>query len=139
MAENDLISIEIKKIALSAQVCAVVLGNDEKEFTVYIDPTIGIVIKMFMEEVEKPRPLTHDLIGSILTGLGVTVMRVVINDIQDNTYFARLFLKEENELGKKIVEIDSRPSDSLAIAKMKKSPIFVTRKVFDLVGKPPAL
>ncbi len=138
MAENDLISIEIKKIALSAQVCAVVLGNDEKEFTVYIDPTIGIVIKMFMEEVEKPRPLTHDLIGSILTGLGVTVMRVVINDIQDNTYFARLFLKEENELGKKIVEIDSRPSDSLAIAKMKKSPIFVTRKVFDLVGKPPA-
>ena len=138
MAENDLIPIEVKKIALSAQVCAVVLGNDEKEFTVYIDPSIGIVIKMFMEDVEKPRPLTHDLIGNIMTGLGVTVMRVVINDIQDNTYFARLFLKEENELGKKIVEIDSRPSDSLAIAKMKKSPIFVTRKVFDQVGKPPA-
>lgn len=138
MAENDLIPVAIKKIALTAQVCAVVLGNDEREFTVYIDPAIGVVIKMFMDEVEKPRPLTHDLIGSILTGLGVTVMQVVINDIQDNTYFARLFLREENELGKKIVEIDSRPSDCLAIAKMKKSPILVTRKVFDLVGKPPA-
>jgi hypothetical protein len=91
---------------------------------------------MFIEDVEKPRPLTHDLIGNILNGLGATVVRVVINDLRDNTYFARLLLKEENELGKKIVEIDSRPSDCMAIAKMKKCPMFVTRKVFDVVGKP---
>ncbi len=138
MAENDLIPVDIKKIALTSTFCAIVLGDEEREFPIYIEPAIGAVIKMFIEEVEKPRPLTHDLIGSVLGGLGVTVMRVVINDLRDNTYFARLFLKEENELGKKIVEIDGRPSDCLAIAKMKKSPIFVTRKVFDLVGKPPA-
>ena len=138
MAENDLIPVDIRKIALTSNFCAVVVGNDEKEFPIYIEPTIGAVIKMFIEDVEKPRPLTHDLIGNILTGLGVTVLRVVINDLRDNTYFARLFLKEENELGKKIVEIDSRPSDCMAIAKMKKCPLFVTRKVFDIVGKPPA-
>jgi len=138
MAENDLIPVDIRKIALTPSFCAIVIGNEEKEFPIYIEPAIGAVIKMFIEDVEKPRPLTHDLIGNILTGLGVTVMRVVINDLRDNTFFARLLLKEENELGKKIVEIDSRPSDSMAIAKMKKSPIFVTRKVFDLVGKSPA-
>jgi bifunctional DNase/RNase len=138
MAENDLIPVDIKKIALTREFCAVVVGNEEKEFPIYIEPAIGAVIKMFIEDVEKPRPLTHDLIGNILSGLGATVMRVVINDLQDNTYFARLFLKEENELGKKIVEIDSRPSDCMAIAKMKKCPLFVTRKVFDTVGKPPA-
>jgi bifunctional DNase/RNase len=137
MAENDLIPVDIRKIALSSTYCAIVLGNDEKEFPIYIEPAIGAVIKMFIEDVEKPRPLTHDLIGNILTGLGVTVLRVVINDLRENTYFARLLLKEENELGKKIVEIDSRPSDCMAVAKMKKSPIFVTRKVFDIVGKPP--
>lgn len=137
MAENDLIPVDIRKIALTSSFCAVVLGNNEKEFPIYIDAAIGAAIKMFIEEVEKPRPLTHDLIGNILTGLGVTVVRVVINDLRDNTYFARLLLKEENELGKKIVEIDSRPSDCMAIAKMKNSPIFVTRKVFDMVGKPP--
>jgi bifunctional DNase/RNase len=137
MAENDLIPVDIRKIALTQSFCAVVVGNDEKEFPIYIEPGIGAVIKMFIEGVEKPRPLTHDLIGNILTGLGATVLRVVINDLQDNTYFARLFLKEENELGKKIVEIDSRPSDCMAIAKMKKCPLFVTRKVFDIVGKPP--
>ncbi len=137
MAENDLIPVDIRKIALTQSFCAVVVGNDEKEFPIYIEPAIGAVIKMFIEGVEKPRPLTHDLIGNILTGLGATVLRVVINDLQDNTYFARLFLKEENELGKKLVEIDSRPSDCMAIAKMKKCPLFVTRKVFDIVGKPP--
>lgn len=137
MAENDLIPVDIRKIALTATFCAVVVGNEEKEFPIYIEPGIGAVIKMFIEEVEKPRPLTHDLIGNIFAGLGVTVLRVVINDLQDNTYYARIFLQEENELGKKIVEIDSRPSDSIAIAKMKKSPIFATRKVLDLAGKPP--
>jgi bifunctional DNase/RNase len=138
MAENDLIPIDIKKIAITNITCVVVVGNAEREFPIYIEPGIGAVIKMYIEGIDKPRPLTHDLIGSILTGLSATVERIIINDLKNNTYYARLILREENELGKKIVEIDCRPSDSLAIAKMKNCPIFVTRKVFDAVGKPEA-
>ena len=137
MAENDLIPVDIRKIALTQSFCAVVVGNDEKEFPIYIEPGIGAVIKMFIAGVEKPRPLTHDLIGNILTGLGATVLRVVINDLQDNTYFARLFLKEENELGKKIVEIDSRPSDAIAVAVTcdPMLPIYVSEEVLnDVLG-----
>jgi uncharacterized protein len=135
MPSDELIQIDVKKIALTNVYCAVVVGNEEREFPIYIEPAIGAVIKMFIEGVDKIRPLTHDLIGHILTGLNATVTRVIINDLQDNTYFARLIICEESEHGTKITEIDGRPSDCLAIAKMKNSDIFVTRRVFDAVGK----
>ena len=134
MPDDDLIPVDVKKIGLTNAYCAIVVGNEEREFPIYIEPSIGAVIKMFIEEVEKIRPLTHDIIGYILTGLNATVDRVVINDLKDNTYFARLILREESESGKKVIEIDGRPSDCIAIAKMKKAPIYVTRKVFDAVG-----
>jgi len=135
MSQDDLIQVDVKKIALTNVYCAVIVGNDEREFPIYIEPTIGAVIKMFIEGIDKVRPLTHDLIGHILTGLNATVERVIINDLQDNTYYARIIIREENELGKHIAEIDGRPSDCIAIAKMKNADIFVTRKVFDAVGR----
>ncbi len=58
---------------------------------------------------------------------------MVINDLKNSTYFARLFLHAENELGKKILEIDARPSDCIALAVQQKSPIFVADKVFRVV------
>jgi bifunctional DNase/RNase len=135
MSDNDLIPIEIKKIAISNIACAIAVGNDEKEFPIYIEPGIGAAIRMFIEGIEKQRPLTHDLIGILLDGFGATVERVIINDLRDNTYFARMILRAENELGTKVVEVDCRPSDAMAIAKMKGAPLFVTRKVLDAVGK----
>src|SRR5262249_28261344 len=86
-------------------------------------------ITMFLRNTPKERPLTHDLIGHIFTGLGITVERVVINDLKNSTYFARLILRAENELGKKILEIDARPSDCIALAVLQKSPIFVANEV----------
>ena len=136
MADDDLIPIDIKKIAISSIACAVAVGTDDKEFPIYIEPAIGAAIRMFIEEVEKPRPLTHDLIGSLIDGFGATVERIIINDLRDNTYYARMILRAENELGTKLVEIDCRPSDAMAVAKMKGTPLFVTRKVLDAVGRP---
>ena len=59
---------------------------------------------------------THDLMNSILKGFNITIERVVITELKNSTYFARLVLQQENELGRKIVEIDARPSDCLALA-----------------------
>jgi bifunctional DNase/RNase len=59
--------------------------------------------------------------------------RVIINDADDDKFFARLILNMENELGKKIVEIDARPSDSLVLAVQNKRPIYVAKKVLDAV------
>ncbi len=130
---NDLVEVEIKKVIPTPLEFAVFLGNESKTFVIAVGPDVGTAILMFMEGTKKPRPLTHDLIGSIFLGLGVHVDRVVITDLRDNTFYARLFLKEQNELGKKIIEIDARPSDCIAIAKQQGAKIFVSHKVFELV------
>ena len=132
-SKNNFVSIDIIKILPSPTGCAVCIGNDEKIFVIYVGPNEGAAILMTMEGVQKSRPLTHDLITNIFKGFNINVEYVLINDLKDNTYFARLILKEENSLGKNILEIDARPSDCLAIAKQNNSPIFIKKEVFDKV------
>ncbi len=131
--KNDLVQVQVKGVLPTTNGCAVFVGNDEKVFVIYVDHSVGAAITMFMHGTPKERPLTHDLIGHIFTGLGVRVDRVIINDLKNSTYFARLILHTENELGKKILEIDSRPSDCIALAVQQKSPIYVAGKVFTAV------
>jgi len=132
--EKDIVSAAIKGVMPTTNGCAVFLGDDSKTFVIYVDQFVGNAIQMTLNGVKKERPLTHDLIGSILLGLGARLDRVVINDRSpEGTYYARVFLRMENELGKKIVELDARPSDSMVLALQQKRPIFVVRSVFDQV------
>lgn len=131
--KNDLVEVTVKAVLPTANGCAVFIGNDEKNFVIYVDHSVGAAITMFLRGTAKERPLTHDLIGHIFTGFGVHVDRVIINDLKNSTYFARLFLRAENELGKKFLEIDARPSDCIALAVQHKTPIFVAGKVFHVV------
>ncbi len=130
---NDVVEIQVRGVLPTANGCAVFIGNDKKVFVIYVDHSVGSAITMFLRNTPKERPLTHDLIGHIFAGLGVRVERVVINDLKNATYFARLILCAENELGKKIVEIDARPSDCIALAVQQKCPIYITSKVFNAV------
>lgn len=111
--------------------CGVFLSNENKTITIFVDHSVAAAITLFLRGVKKPRPLTHDLITHIFTGFGIRVHKVVINDLKDNTFFARLYLLQENELGRLVVEIDARPSDSIAIALQQQCPIFVARHVWD--------
>jgi bifunctional DNase/RNase len=129
--QNDLVTAVIKGVIPTVSNCAVFLGNEEKTFVIWVDHAVGNAIQMTLSGVKKERPLTHDLIGSILLGLGARLDHVVINDARDKTFFARILLRMENELGKKIVEIDARPSDSMVLALQMKRPIYVARSVFD--------
>ena len=129
--QNDVVAVTIKGVMPTANGCAVFLGNDEKTFVIYVDHSVGNAIQMTLSGVKKDRPLTHDLIGSMLLGLGATLDHVVINDAREGTFFARILLRMENELGKKIVELDARPSDSIVLALQQKRTIFVARPVFD--------
>jgi uncharacterized protein len=131
--KNDVLEIQVRGVLPTNNGCAVFIGNDDKTFVIYVDHSVGAAITMFLRSTPKERPLTHDLIGHIFTGLGVSVERVVINDLKNSTYFARLILRVENELGKKILEIDARPSDCIALAVQQKSPIYVAGKVFNAV------
>ncbi len=80
---------------------------------------------------QPPRPLTHDLIVNLATALGAEVESVVISELQDQTYFAHLRLKR----GEEVIEIDSRPSDAIAVAVTFQPPlpIFVTEEVLEKV------
>ena len=131
--KNDVVEVQVKGVLPTTNGCAVFVGNGEKTFVIYVDHSVGAAITMFLRSTPKERPLTHDLIGHIFTGLGVKVERIVINDLKNSTYYARLVLRAENELGKKILEIDSRPSDCIALAVQQKSPIYVATKVFSAV------
>jgi bifunctional DNase/RNase len=131
--KNDVVPVQIRGILPANSGCALFIGNDEKVFVINVDPQMGMVINMFLREQPKERPLTHDLINNIFKGFGITVERVIITELRNATYYARLFLQQQNELGRKIVELDARPSDCLALATAHKKPIFVTRSLFDQV------
>lgn len=130
---KDVVPVAVKGVMPTANGCAVFLGNDDKTFVIYVDQSVGNAIQLTLNGVKKERPLTHDLIGNILLGLGAKLEHVVINDVQEGTYFARILLKMENELGKKIIELDARPSDSTVLALQSRRPILVARNVFDTV------
>jgi bifunctional DNase/RNase len=131
--KDDVIEIATKGLMPTANGCAVFLGNDEKTFVIYVDPGVGSAISMTINGVKKERPLTHDLIGHLFLGFGIQLERVIINDVNEGTYFARIILHMQNELGRKILELDARPSDSIVLALQQKRPIYVSRRVFDVV------
>lgn len=131
--KNDVVPVEIRGILPANSGCAIFVGNDEKIFVIQVEHNMGAIIGMFMRDEPKQRPLTHDLIASVFKGFNITVERVVITELKNSTYFARLILQMQNELGRKIVEIDARPSDCLAIATAQKRPIYVSKALFNEV------
>jgi len=128
------IPVSIKALIPTNAGVAVFLGNEKKIFVIYVDPSVGSAINMFLSGASKERPLTHDLMALILAAVGARVDRVIINDLKNGTYFGRLIITAENELQqKKIIELDSRPSDCIALATQQKAPIYVSHEVWDEV------
>jgi bifunctional DNase/RNase len=131
--KNDVVPVQIRGILPANSGCALFVGNEEKVFVINVEPNMGAIIGMFLRDTPKERPLTHDLMQSIFKGFGISVERVVITELRNSTYFARLILQQQNELARKIVEIDARPSDCLALATAQKRPIYVAAPLFEQV------
>ena len=132
--KNDVLPVEIRGILpTNNSGCAIFLGNDEKVFVIQVEHNMGAIIGMFLRDTPKERPLTHDLISNIFKGFDIAVERIIITELKNATYYARLVLKQGNELGTKLVEIDARPSDCIAIATAQKKPIFIRSDLFNEV------
>src|SRR5688572_10531096 len=131
--KSDVVPVEIRGILPANSGCAIFVGNDDKVFVIQVEHNMGAIIGMFLRDTPKERPLTHDLMNSVLKGFGISIERVVITELRNATYFARLILQQQNELGRKLVEIDARPSDCLALAAAQKRPIFVSTALFEQV------
>jgi hypothetical protein len=99
----------------------------ERYLPIWIGPWEANAIAMRLQGVTPERPMTHDLFSQALVDLGVEVKRIVVSDLADDTFRARLFL----ELDGRAVDLDARPSDAIALAVRTGVPIFATDAVLD--------
>jgi len=101
--------------------------DGDRILPIWIGPAEANAIALSLAGLEPPRPLTHDLLQRVVDGAGLSVQRIVISEIQGNTFFAEIVLEGPNA----ITRIDARPSDSIALALRTNSPIFVADGVFE--------
>ncbi|MBN2355150.1 bifunctional nuclease family protein [candidate division KSB1 bacterium] len=124
-----LVRVKVERVTLDTATSRfVVILKDEKQnrwLPIVVGSTEAQAIALQLENIAPPRPLTHDLIRNLLELLDVNVVRVVVNDLRDNTYFALINL-QCNGLSK---EIDARPSDAIALALRMKAPIYIEEEV----------
>jgi hypothetical protein len=126
MIEMELFEIRIDETS-SEQVIVLKEMNGERLLPIVIGMFEAQSIHVKINNVQLPRPLTHDLLGRVIDALGGTLQRIVVNDLEQNTFYARLVLQSNN--GE--IEVDSRPSDAIALAIRSEVPIFVEEVVFD--------
>ena len=129
---TNLVRVEPIALMPTPAGCAIFLGDGQKVIVFYIDLAIGASINAVLADQKSPRPLSHDLFVDALIGFGAQVTRVVIVRKDGDIFYARLFLEAQNEImERKIVELDARPSDCIALAVRTESPMYVVRDVWD--------
>jgi len=106
-------------------------SKDEKTLPIWIGIFEASSIAIKLEGIHTPRPLTHDLLRSVIESLNAKVVRIVINDLKDNVFYAKIHIR----IGRRVVQVDSRPSDAIALALRTDSPIYVEEKVIDKLQK----
>jgi bifunctional DNase/RNase len=102
----------------------------ERVLPIWIGPAEASAIAMEMAGVKFSRPLTHDLVKQIVIGLGASLKQVLISRVQENTYYAELHLRRDDH----VVQIDARPSDSIAVALRLQAPIFTEESLLELTS-----
>ena len=128
----DLVRVEPIALMPTQAGCAVFLGDGTKSIVFYIDPGVGASINMALSGQIPQRPLTHDLLLLALQSFGAKITRAVIVKMENEIYYARLILEAENEImERKIVELDTRPSDCLALVVRCGAPMYVVRELWD--------
>jgi len=125
-------SIESIRVSLVNYQRVVILKEKgaERYLPIWIGPAEADAIAVRLQEVAVARPLTHDLLRSVIDALGAQINCVIVNDLTNDTFYARLLLDVDG----KSVEIDSRPSDAIALAVRADVPIFAEETVLDKAG-----
>jgi hypothetical protein len=129
------IEVELSKIIINEasdqQVIVLKERYGQRSFPIVIGIVEIFAIDRRLKGITPPRPMTHDLLDSIIQNLGARIERIVINDLRNHTFYARIVLS----LNGKIVEVDSRPSDAIALGAATSAPIFVAEQVFEKIGE----
>jgi len=133
LLDEDVLEVKIKGVTIDPQGNTPVVILEEQQghraFPIWIGLPEARAIMLEMEGVSTPRPLTHVLLHNILVDLNVKIGRVIITDMQEDTFYATILLRQ----GHKTLTIDARPSDAIALALHVRAPVFVTKKLLDAV------
>jgi uncharacterized protein len=129
------IQMELHKIIISEmqdqQIIVLKEVDGERKFPIVIGSTEAYAIDRRLKGIPTPRPLTHDLLATVIEQMGGHVDRIEINDLQAHTFFARIHVRQNG----RTVEIDSRPSDAIALGIATVVPIFVADHVLEEVSR----
>jgi bifunctional DNase/RNase len=125
-------TIESIRVSLMNYQRVVILREKESDryLPIWIGPAEADAIAVRLQDVSVARPLTHDLLRSIIDNLGGSVTHILVNDLSNDTFFARIVLQVDG----KEMEIDSRPSDAIALAVRAQVPIYADETVLDKAG-----
>lgn len=129
-----LVEMELNKIIIDEKRQDQIIVLKEKEGERFLPIIIGFLeanaIKIKLGGVVPPRPLTHDLLLSVISSLRAKVERVVVDDVQDSTFHAKIILLPKGARQKNVI-VDARPSDAIALAVRSKASIFVEEEVLN--------
>lgn len=127
-----MIRVRVDKLSLSKAGFVVLLRgiDDPRTLPVFIGPAEAQAIAIKIDDLKVPRPLTHDLLRNVLESLEWRVSRIEVHDLVDNTFYGRLVLESAG----RTVEVDSRPSDAIALAMRCGAPMYVSPTVMEQAG-----
>ena len=125
-------SIESIRVSLMNYQRVVILKEKESDryLPIWIGPAEADAIAVKLQDVSIPRPLTHDLLGNVIGALGGSIRHIIVNDLQNDTFYAKIVL----DMDGRSLEVDSRPSDAIALAVRGRVPIFVEETVLEKAG-----
>jgi hypothetical protein len=128
------VTIDSIRVSLMSQHRVVILKDIAREryLPIWIGPSEADAITVELQNYEVARPLTHDLLKSVITTLGGEVKYIFVNNLEDDIFYARIVIEQNGEE----LEIDSRPSDAIALAVRVKVPIYVAEKVMEIAITP---
>ncbi len=128
------VQMELSRIIISEmkdqQIIVLREVDGQREFPIVIGSAEAMAIDRRLKGIPTPRPMTHDLLASVIEQLGGSIDRIEINNLEDHTFFASIHIRQDG----KLVEIDSRPSDAIALGIATMVPIYVAEHVLDAVA-----
>ena len=131
MADDTTVLMEVKGLMIdpTSNNPIVILRDPQSEafLPIWIGVFEASAIQLGLEQVESPRPRTHDLLASVVAALDAEVVKVVVQDLREQTFYAVVHLAREGG----VVEVDARPSDAIALALRTGSPLYVSRDVLE--------
>ncbi|MCU0465130.1 MAG: bifunctional nuclease family protein [Anaerolineae bacterium] len=127
------VTIDSMRVSLTTQQRVVILkdSTSDRYLAIFIGPFEADAITFELQDVAQRRPLTHDLLKSLINELGARLLYVIVNDLRDDIYYSRLVLDTADGTR---TEVDCRPSDAIAVAVRAKVPIYVAEAVLDRAG-----